>query len=190
MPSLCTLHIQLVNLYEWLNSPYPAGSKWNMSYCPNCRGPVIIRQSGTKTIQYYPLSLPEKSDKRIPEKIRRDFDEAKQCFSIEAYRASATMTRRALQNTCIDKGATKGAKLLKQINELALKGIITSDIKEWATVTRWIGNDAAHPDSPEVDVEEAESIIALTEQLLSVIFIAPAIAEERKKIRNAKTKTP
>ncbi|GAH27643.1 unnamed protein product [marine sediment metagenome] len=103
-------------------------------------------------------------------------------------RASATMIRRALQNTCIDKGATKGSKLLDQINELAQKGVITSDIKEWATVTRWIGNDAAHPESPEVEIEEAESIIALTEQLLNVIYISPAIAEERKKIRNQKTK--
>ncbi|MCL4504209.1 MAG: DUF4145 domain-containing protein [Deltaproteobacteria bacterium] len=109
-------------------------------------------------------------------------DEAKICLSVEAYRASAVMARRAMQSACLDKGATKD-KLVGQVAELSAKGVITHDLKEWADVVRWVGNDAAHPDKLPVVKEDAEDILHLAEQFLHVIYVAPAIALERRTKR-------
>jgi hypothetical protein len=45
----------------------------------------------------YPQPLPKPTDPRIPENIKKDLDEAKMCFSVECYRASAVISRRSLQ---------------------------------------------------------------------------------------------
>ena len=78
------------------------------------------------------------------------------CFSVGCYRACAVMARRCIQNACRKKGA-KEKDLVKQINELCQLGIITKDIEEWATVVRWVGNDAAHPGKDPVKIEDAEN---------------------------------
>jgi len=87
-----------------------------------------------------------------------------------------------MQSTCIDKGAKKD-KLVDQIAELLATGVITNDLKGWADVVRWVGNDAAHPDKMVVSKEDADDILQLAEQFLHVIYVAPAIAIERRKKR-------
>jgi hypothetical protein len=69
------------------------------------------------------------------------------------------------------------------LQELASNGVITKDLKEWADVVRWVGNDAAHPSKDEVNKEDAEDILKLAEQFLHVIYVAPAIAKERRAKR-------
>ncbi|MHA1408105.1 MAG: DUF4145 domain-containing protein [Candidatus Heimdallarchaeaceae archaeon] len=66
-------------------------------------------------------------------------------------------------NTCSDKGASMDDNLVTQITELAKKGIITSELKDWATAIRWVGNDAAHPSKEYITKDEAENILKLTE---------------------------
>ena len=63
------------------------------------------------------------------------------------------------------------------------KGIITKEIKEWATDIRWIGNDAAHPDKLEVTKEDSDDILHLAEQILHIIYVTPSISRERRKKR-------
>jgi hypothetical protein len=152
-----------------------------MGICNNCNRPVLI--SGDNTI-IYPHPLPSPTDKRIPEKIRKDLDEAKLCFSVNCFRACCVLSRRSVQQACLLKDAKKG-KLEDQIKELSEKGIITKDLADWATVVRWMGNDAAHPEAPLVDREEAEDCLKLAEQFLHILFVTPTIAEERKKKRTA-----
>jgi len=163
-------------------------AKWEKSYnatwwigvCNFCKMPVLVLNDGDII---YPTPLPSPTDERIPETIRHDLDEAKMCFSVNAYRACAVMARRAMQSACIDKGTSK-EKLVDQLEELAANGIITKDLREWADVVRWVGNDAAHPDTEEVNKEDAEDILKLAEQFLHVIYVAPAIAKERKAKRS------
>jgi len=161
----------------WERSP---NDFWWIGVCNCCKNPVLVHNHG-ETV--YPHPLPSPTDERIPEHIRKDIDEAKLCFSVNAYRACAVMARRAVQNACIDKGADKSKKLIDQIKELADKGVITNDLKEWADVVRWVGNDAAHPDKNEVTKEDAKDILQLAEQFMHVIYVAPAIAKERRRER-------
>lgn len=150
--------------------------KWWIGITNCCKSPVLVHNEGDIV---HPSPFPSPTDKRIPEAIKQDLDEAKICFSVNAYRACAVMARRTMQSTCIEKGATKD-KLGDQINELSSNGVITKDLKEWADVVRWVGNDAAHPTAVEVNNEDAEDILKLAEQFLYVIYVAPAIAKERR----------
>lgn len=152
---------------------------WWIGVCNYCKKPVLVHNNGGTV---YPHPLPSPTDERIPEGIRRDLDEAKLCLSVNSWRACAVMARRVMQSTCIDKGATK-EKLVDQLQELASNGVITKDLKEWADVVRWVGNDAAHPSKDEVNKEDAEDILKLAEQFLHVIYVAPAIAKERRAKR-------
>jgi len=155
--------------------------RWWIGECNHCKKCVLVHETIYGRNEIFPSPLPEPTDERIPEHIRNDLDEAKKCFSISAYRACAVMARRAIQNACIDKGCNPDDRLVNQIEELFKKGIITMEMKDWATVVRWVGNDAAHPSNPEVTREDAEDILNLAEQLFHILYVAPAIAEEMRK---------
>ncbi|MHA1381000.1 MAG: DUF4145 domain-containing protein [Candidatus Helarchaeota archaeon] len=93
------------------------------------------------------------------------------------------LARRALQLTCIDKGANPKSRLVKQIEELFTTQIITIDLKNLAHSVRWVGNDAVHPNAEEVIDSDAEDVLNLTEQLLYVLYVAPALAKKQKDKR-------
>lgn len=150
---------------------------WWIGICNHCKNPVLVHNDGDVV---YPSPLPSPSDENIPNDIRKDLDEAKMCFSVGAYRACAVIARRAIQSSCINKGCSSKKNLADQLQELLNNGIITKDLKEWADVVRWVGNDAAHPNNEEVSQEDADDILRLAEHFLHVMFVAPAIAKERK----------
>jgi hypothetical protein len=156
-------------------------SKWWIGVCNYCNAPVLV-QNDAATV--YPHPLPQPTDGNVPEDIRADLDEAKMCFSVSAWRGAAVMARRAMQSAAIEKGSTK-KQLVEQIAELAAGGKITVDLKEWADVVRWIGNDAAHPGGEPVSREDAEQVLKLAEQFLHVLYVAPAMA---KQLRTKKGK--
>lgn len=171
------IHFRSSVLFYWLGK------------CHNCHNIMLVINQGEKI---YPTALPSPSDERIPEDIRNDLDEAKMCFSVDCYRASIVISRRALQACCIDKGADKKDGLITQIDYLSNEGIITKDMKDWADIIRWIGNDAAHINANEVSQEDAKEILNLAEQIFHIIYVAPAIAKERqaKRIKSMSGKSP
>ena len=158
-----------------------SNSKWWIAVCNYCKEPVLVKNDGAIV---YPHPLPQPTDRNVPEDIRVDLDEAKRCFSVSAWRAAAVMARRAMQSAAIEQGSTK-KHLSDQIAELAARGKITVDLKEWADVVRWVGNDAAHPGGEPVTQEDAEHVLKLAEQFLHVLYVTPAIA---KQLRTKKGK--
>jgi hypothetical protein len=152
---------------------------WWIGICNYCGNPVLVHNDG---YEIYPTPIPQPTDERVPESIRKDLDEAKACMQVNAFCAAAVMARRVIQQVAIDKGCTRG-NLVDQINDLASNGIITSDVKEWATVVRWVGNDAAHPNAIAVEEDDAADIIDLANQLLQIVYVAPAIAKHRRTER-------
>lgn len=152
---------------------------WWIGICNGCNHPCLVLNDGEVI---YPHPKPSPTDKFIPKEIATDLDEAKLCFSMRCYRACATMARRCIQVACITKGASKG-NLVEQIEQLTQSGVITKDIEEWATVVRWVGNDAAHPNKDEVTKDDAEDCLKLAEQIMHVLFVTPAVAKARRAAR-------
>jgi hypothetical protein len=130
----------------------------------------------------YPYPLPEPTNASIPADIRADLDEAKQCFAVSAWRATAVLARRAMQSAAMEKGAQKD-RLADQIAELAAGGKITTELKDWADAVRWVGNDAAHPGGEAVTKEDAEEALKVAEQFLHFLYVASAIARTLRERR-------
>ena len=155
-------------------------SKWWAGTCRACKKPMLVINYGENI---YPVPQPNPSNEKIPDTIRLDLDEAKLCLSVGAYRGCAVLTRRAIQNACLDKGTPK-ADLVDQINNLFDKRIITKDVRDWATDVRWIGNDAAHVNKEPVEADDAEDSLKLAESFLEILYVIPKISEESRKKRN------
>lgn len=162
------------------------GKFYEIAECNACDFHVLlVRDRDNRFIlNVYPHPLPKSTDHRIPETIKKDFDEALLCLSVGAIRGAAVLARRAVQNICEEKGISK-RDLKDQIDELFSKNVITSDLRDWAHEVRYVGNDAAHPNDNDNDVDknDAEEIIDLLESLCEVLYVAPAKAANRKEIR-------
>lgn len=155
------------------------GREWWIGVCNACQQPCLVLERG---LCVFPQPLPNPTDPNVPKDLAGDLDEAKMCLATQCYRACAAMARRCIQNACIVKGATS-TDLVSQIKDLTKSGVITKDVEEWATVVRWVGNDAAHPGKDPVTKEDAEDVLKLAEQFLHVIFVTPAIAKARRTAR-------
>lgn len=154
--------------------------------CNNCQQHFLtirLKNQYGQILKSYPEDLPKTVNSLISDSVKKDFEEALLCQSVGAYRGAAVLARRAVQLICLDKGAKKGEKLRKQIEELFDNNIITQDIKDWADEVRYIGNDAAHPNKEEVNKEDSEDILELLESLCDVLYVAPARAAKRKQKR-------
>lgn len=162
---------------------------YEISECNSCEQFFLVERipSNQQIVKIYPETLSKPVDDRLPENIKQDLKSALACFAINEYRASVTMARRALQGICLEKGAPKDQKLKKQIDYLFTEGVITKDLKEWAHEVRYVGNDGAHPEDPAdekpVDRNDAQDILELLEKIADVLYVATAIAAERKKAR-------
>lgn len=154
-------------------------TEWWVGICNSCQEAVLVHSMNGELIRVYPDPLPSSTDERIPDPIRADLAEAKTCYSAHAFRGCAVIARRAIQSACIDKGANSSDKLERQLEELSLKGVITKELASWGHSVRWIGNDAAHPDSPKVEEKDADDILKLAEEFLRVIYVTPKIAKEQ-----------
>ncbi len=161
--------------------------RYEVGECNSCDFCVLLvkDRSNNSTKAVYPNPLPRQTDERIPTDIKKDFDEALVCLSVSANRGAAVLARRALQTMCKEKGASK-VDLKDQIDELFSNNIITQDLRNWSHEVRFVGNDAAHPNGAEVQKEDAEEIIELLESLCEVLYVAPAKAANRKRIREEK----
>src|SRR5438874_1373269 len=77
---------------------------------------------------------------------------------------------------CSPSRAT-GDTLKKEINSLAVKEILPSNMAEWAhAVIRDPGNDYTHPDpdQPEANAKEAKDIVGYLDFLLEYVYDLPA----------------
>jgi hypothetical protein len=103
-------------------------------------------------------------------------------MTVEAYKATAAMCRRALQGACIDKGASPKKRLVNQIDEVIQTAKVHASLKEWADAIRLVGNAGAHPGDDGLDnvtAEEAGDLLAFTEQFLGLTYVVTELVRRR-----------
>jgi hypothetical protein len=182
----------------WLEGKWPDGHQRavTMLVCPNpvCRG-IVMAASGDDFgyEDFDPVGiLPEQAvaepDARIPAPIRADLFEARRCATVRANKAVATLCRRALQGAVLDQGATPKKRLHEQIDEVVAANKVHASLKEWADAIRFVGNSGAHPGEDgleDVTEEEAEDILAFTEEFLQLTYVARERVRQRLAARTA-----
>jgi len=126
--------------------------------------------------------------KSTPKAILQDLNEAEMCFSFKAYKASVIMCRRALENVCIDKGATSNS-LYNEIKELADQGLITKDTVNIFEEIRLFGNYGAHPSNDllgKVTRSNSESVLEVTTHIIKHIYDVPGKISKLTSKRNTR----
>lgn len=144
-----------------------------------CRYGTLI-----EIIKFFPQEAIPEVDSSIVESVKKDFDEANLCLSVNAINGAAMLARRALQTLCLDKGVKKGGELRTQIDELFMKNLINEDLKDSAHQIRLTGNDAAHSDP--VSRNEVEETLELLGDLCEMVYVIPARNAARKVAREKK----
>jgi hypothetical protein len=173
----------------------------NAAQCEACKkfvAIVAIRNTSTGANtpymldEFYPLGRPNDGvDAAVPKNIAEDFREGLRCRWIDAYKATVTMCRRAIQSSCLQKQADKTKKLVAQIDELASRGVITQPLREFAHEVRLEGNDGAHPDADgleNVTQKDADDIVEFTREYLHHVYVMPAKLAARKTVTPAAPK--
>lgn len=145
--------------------------------CPNCDSPNFFDNLGT---QYPGVKYGNPVD-HLPDSIKQAYNEARNCFSVSAYTASALICRKILMNIAVSKGADENKNFAYYVNWLDENRYIPPDSKNWVDHIRNIGNQGTHEIMP-ISKEDAEELITFSEMLLRIIF--EFNAKMKKKIES------
>lgn len=174
---------------KYLNQQHPyyryGSGSWWMGVCNACHQPILLRDMGSKV---FPPPQPGPVSEHVPDPMKHDLREAKQCLAVGAWNAAVVMARRALQCAAVEQGAPSG-ELRRQIKWLDDNRKITAAQREWADVARWVGNQGAHNTEPNVAAglpvitgvaeDDARATVELVEHLFETIYVAPQIARDQ-----------
>lgn len=138
--------------------------------CPSCnKGSLIVKNRGSKVEVAYPGYLPGKNLKGLPDDIEKAYQEARGCFSINAFTSCELMCRKILMHIAVEKGANTKLSFAKYINHLETEGYITPPIKTWADKIRSNANESTH-ELIFPDKARAENTFQFTMMLLRIIY--------------------
>jgi hypothetical protein len=180
---------------------------YEIGECNNCSQHfLVVRNLPHGTVRrVYPDAIPRAVNDNLPIQIKRDFEEALIDESVGSHRSAVTMARRALQGICIDQGAPttrtitdKHGKdrvvkndLSRQIDWLLDQQIITKPLNKMAHEVRSVGNEGAHPEDAEYEIEitpeDTSEIIALLDAFAQTLYISTAILQKRIDKRNTQS---
>jgi len=130
----------------------------------------------------------------VPKEIAEDYSEA--CLVLgDSPKASAALSRRALQNILRNAAGVKPRDLVAEIQEVLDSGKLPSTLSESIDAVRNIGNFAAHPIKSKstgeivpVEPHEAEWNLDVIESLFDFYYVQPAAIAKRKAALNQKLK--
>ncbi len=161
----------------------------NAAQCQACKEFVLViaRRNNPATHfrleAVYPLGkADDRVDPAVPSEIAKDFAEGLRCRWVQAHKATVVMCRRAIQASCLEKGAI-GKRLVEQIDDLGAKGLVTNNLKEFAHEIRLIGNAGAHPEEDNltgVTEKDSDDMIEFTRHYFEHVYVMPARLQARR----------
>jgi hypothetical protein len=93
---------------------------------------------------------------------------------VKAYNATAEMCRRALEASCLQLGAPAELVLSKTIDWVHTHGKITNSLRDMAHKIKLGGNRAAHPSDKRLSEQDADAVIAFTDEYFQHVYVTPA----------------
>ncbi len=165
---------RVVSIYSGQKST-PENPKIQFIICPSCVNGSVWNEG-----IIIPGTKPGNKLEGLPGEIEAAYQEARKCFSINAYTGCELLCRKILMYVGVDKGAEEGKRFVFYINFLESEGFITPSIKEWADLIREIGNQSTHELTPP-DKERANATLIFTMELLRIIYEMKHVANKFKK---------
>lgn len=139
--------------------------------CPNCDNPTFFDISNNQ----YPGSKQGNDILNISnEEVKKLYEEARNCFSVNAFTAVALCSRKLIMNISVHLGADENKKFIEYVNWLDKENYIPQNAKGWVDQIRKIGNYATH----EIDIltkEDAKKTLIFIEFLLKLVYELPSM---------------
>jgi hypothetical protein len=165
--------------------------------CGSCKGYVMVLWSATEhgygrkfhSYKVLPWALKlEKYPNHWPEAVGRYWLQAKRNIRDENWDAAAVMARSALQIALRDHQA-KGKNLKQEIDDLASKGFLPPNMKNWSDHIRELGNNSAHPvpSQEPTNSQDACDIVKFLDFFLEYLYSLP---HQIKQYRERAKKDP
>ena len=164
----------IVKLCANTESEYMAGEElhgqpfhYAIVECPNCKKWFVAQKkiyprgdwSAVYPIPHTPVA------NEIPEPIKSEFEEARLCFVVGAYRACVAMCQIAMESTWRQQEASG-------LEELEERGIISRRLRDRANEIRlWAGMVKHKPIQEKVELQDADDILNYLNDVLDDIYL-------------------
>ena len=138
-------------------------------------------KSGCAVRTTYPSAVPSTAPVHTPDNIARYFIQGADNLKQRNWDAAGTMCRKSVDvsTKALSLEADKPKVLKQRIDALATRGLITSDLQQWAHMIRDLGNDAAHEEEPFTE-DEARELHSFTDLYLTYVYTLPLTLAARK----------
>ncbi len=107
------------------------------------------------------------------EKVASLYDEARRCFSQNAFTSVVLACRKLLMHIAVEKGAPAGKNFIEYVEYLSTQNYIPPDAKDWVDHIRKKGNEANH-EITVMSEEDAKDLLGFSEMLLKLVYEFPA----------------
>lgn len=156
----------------------------NIRRCPNptCQSIVFTLENEREKMVSFPPELIEFDESYVPPELIETLREAIICHANGAFRASAMMVRRLLEEICEIAGVS-GKDLHSRLEGIKGKASLPEELFEAMFELKALGNDAAHIQAKayeKVGREEALLSIALAKEILKSLFQMKALLAQLK----------
>lgn len=141
---------------------------YDIRICHNCNRPTFFDQYDNQT----PGVLYGDEVEYLSSEVKELYDEARNCFSVNAFTSSILCCRKLLMNCAVDQGAKEGQRFVEYINFLEENHYIPKNINGCIDKIRKLGNEGTHKIESKTK-EEAELAIDFTSLVLKMIYEAP-----------------
>jgi Domain of unknown function (DUF4145) len=147
--------------------------------CVACGNLTMVFWSGGERLHsYHQVPWPQittSHPQHWPAEVGRYWLQAQRNIEASNWDAAALMARSALQLLFRHEKAA-GGTLVKEIDDLAGKGLIPPIMKKWAHSLRVLGNDVAHPEpgAEGVSEKDARHVVKFLRLLLTLLQDLPA----------------
>jgi hypothetical protein len=175
------------------------------TFCPGCLKPVAVEARRTVSdqsrfgsaisqllssqaplsssylayVDHWPKPPSPTIPEHLPPSVEKAFMQAEGNFPREGYEeSSGMMYRRALELGLGEKYPEMTGNLAGKIRKLVEDHVLTTDLGEWATEVRLVGNDAAH--APEVTRDDLEMMRAFADAVLRYVWTLPTQVQQRR----------
>ena len=138
--------------------------------CHKCTKPTFFVEGKQIPGAYFGNSVSHIPDANI-EKL---YEEARACFTVNAFTSSVMSCRKLLMNIAVSEGAEEGKNFVFYVDYLNDKNFIPPKGKEWVDAIRKLGNEANHSIEFK-SIEEAKLILTFVEMLLKFIYEMPGL---------------
>lgn len=154
--------------------------------CPNldCKG-LVLFEKDPRNLHTFPPETIDFDATALPERILSSLEEAVSCHAAGAYRATALMVRRVLEELCEDREAT-GKDLKARLTNLGTNVVVPKELLDAADELRLLGNDAAHIEAKSYDAigqEEAGLAVELAKELLKAVYQYQSLVDRLRGLK-------